>query len=42
MSQWELGARKRRLGLWEDDNPEKPWDYRKKQNRDGTPKCLTK
>jgi len=30
---YEFRARKKRLGLWQDQNPEAPWDYRRRQRR---------
>lgn len=31
-AQWERDAKAARRGLWADDDPEKPWDYRRKHN----------
>lgn len=32
-AQWERDAQAARRGLWADDYPEKPWDYRRKHKR---------
>jgi hypothetical protein len=29
---WEMKARDARQGLWASDNPEKPWDWKRKHN----------
>uniref|UniRef100_A0A453KDS3 TNase-like domain-containing protein n=2 Tax=Aegilops tauschii TaxID=37682 RepID=A0A453KDS3_AEGTS len=29
---WEMKARDARRGLWASDNPEKPWDWKRKHN----------
>eukprot|EP00250_Pteridium_aquilinum_P027274 c3457_g1_i1 orf=174-1262(+) len=34
-AKWEAEARTRRLGLWEEDSPRKPWEYRKANPRSG-------
>lgn len=34
-AKWEAEACSRRLGLWEDGNPTKPWEYRKANPRSG-------
>ncbi len=33
LAQAQKDAKEAKLGLWEDDNPEAPWDYRKKQSK---------
>uniref|UniRef100_A0A453KDU3 TNase-like domain-containing protein n=2 Tax=Aegilops tauschii subsp. strangulata TaxID=200361 RepID=A0A453KDU3_AEGTS len=31
-AKWEMKARDARRGLWASDNPEKPWDWKRKHN----------
>ncbi|KFK29803.1 hypothetical protein AALP_AA7G181300 [Arabis alpina] len=33
LAKWEKEARQKRIGLWASSNPEKPWDWRKKNRR---------
>ncbi|CAK9873692.1 unnamed protein product [Sphagnum jensenii] len=37
-AKWEKEAQAARVGLWVDLNPEKPWDYRKKQRSKSAPR----
>ena len=33
LAYYELGARQKRLGLWQDPDPEPPWTFRKRQRQ---------
>ncbi|KAF8009749.1 hypothetical protein BT93_J0672 [Corymbia citriodora subsp. variegata] len=34
-AKWEKNAQAKRIGLWASPNPEKPWEWRKKNKREG-------
>ncbi|KAF8009832.1 hypothetical protein BT93_J0733 [Corymbia citriodora subsp. variegata] len=34
-AKWEKNAQTKRIGLWASPNPEKPWEWRKKNKREG-------
>ncbi|XP_030929165.1 staphylococcal-like nuclease CAN2 isoform X2 [Quercus lobata] len=34
LARWEKEARDKRVGLWASSNPEKPWEWKKKNNKD--------
>jgi endonuclease YncB( thermonuclease family) len=41
-AKWEKEAQAARVGLWVDLNPEKPWDYRKKQRSKSAPRLRSR